>query len=70
MTCSHDPQETYRQAGTDDPEKTAAWLAEGSRQGEAYDGTYEGCLDGLSGKPNRFAPTEPASAATEPGGGL
>lgn len=52
--CSDDPQETYRQAGTKDPAEAAAWLSEGVQQGEAYEGSYDGCLDGLTDKPNRF----------------
>lgn len=53
--CSDDPQETYRQAGTDEPAEAAAWLSEGVREGEAYQGSYDGCLDGLTGKPSKFA---------------
>ena len=54
MVCSQDPQETYRQAGTTFQAQAAAWMAEGTRRGEAYDGAYEGCLDGLIGKPSRL----------------
>jgi hypothetical protein len=52
--CFRDPDETYRQAGTRDPEEAAVWLSEGTRAGEAYEGSYQGCLDALNGKPNRF----------------
>ena len=52
--CSSDPEETYRQSGTDDPEEAANWLAEASRLGVARDSSYQGCLDGLLGEPNRF----------------
>lgn len=52
--CSFDSEETYRQAATDDPEDAARWLAEGIRAGVAYDSAYQGCLDGLLGRPNKF----------------
>jgi hypothetical protein len=54
MVCSHDPNDTLRQAGTDDPEEASAWLASGVKAGEAYEGSYDGCLDALTGKSNRF----------------
>ena len=54
MVCSHDPRETLRQAGTDNPEEASAWLASGVKAGEAYEGSYDGCLDALTGKSNRF----------------
>lgn len=54
LTCSHDPQETFRQAGTTDPIDAALWLAEGTKEGPAHQGAYEGCLDGLQGRRNKL----------------
>ena len=52
--CSSDPSKTFQQAGTQDPAKAAAWLSEGTKAGEAYSGSYDGCLDGLSKKESQF----------------
>ena len=52
--CSRDPNKTFQQAGTQDPAKAAAWLSEGTKAGEAYSGSYDGCLDGLNGKESKF----------------
>jgi hypothetical protein len=52
--CSHRSEETYQQSGTNDAGEAARWLAEGSRAGVARDSSYQGCLDGLLGEPNRF----------------
>lgn len=45
----------YKNTGTSTPEEAAAWIAEDSVPGDAYDGSYDGCLDALLGRPNRFA---------------
>ena len=58
--CSHNPSQTYKEAGTNDPSSAARWLAEGD-WGESYKGTYDGCLTALLGKPGRFTLPSPPS---------
>ena len=55
ILCSSDPEDIYQESGTDDPEEAARWLADGSsKPGVTYESSYQGCLDGLLGAPNKF----------------
>lgn len=52
--CGSDPEETFRQAGTRNPEEAAEWFIEGSTGTVARRSQYQGCLDALEGQPSRF----------------
>lgn len=52
--CSVEPAKVYQQSGTNDPEKASRWLAEGTTSKVIFDNSYQGCLDGLLGKPSKF----------------
>ncbi|MGH7563238.1 MAG: hypothetical protein ACREK5_02295 [Gemmatimonadota bacterium] len=64
LICSADSLETFRQARTRNPDAAARWLA-GDQKGEAYQGTYDGCLAGLLGEPSRFPAPPPPPRSPE-----
>jgi hypothetical protein len=50
--CGHDPADTLAQAGTSDPREAAYWYASGTNPTAIP--RYDGCLDALTGAPNRY----------------
>ena len=52
--CSYDPADAIRDSGTNSPEGAARWMSETWVVGARRDAGYEGCLDGLLGKPSKL----------------
>lgn len=53
--CSADPAGTIKDSGTTSPEGAARWMSQTWVVGPPRDGGYQGCLDGLLGKPSKLA---------------
>jgi hypothetical protein len=53
LECTHDKAEVLAQSGSTRPEAAARWLSETMKAGPHREGSYQGCLDALMGKPTR-----------------
>jgi len=53
-TCADDPARIYQESGTNNVEAAARWMSETWLVGVIRDNGYQGCLDGLLGKPSKL----------------